>query len=49
MAEIKLNGYECEKCGHTWIPRMEEVPRVCPKCKSPYYDKPRRAPKLVKG
>jgi predicted Zn-ribbon and HTH transcriptional regulator len=33
----------CTRCGHQWWPRMEEPPRICPKCKSPYWDVPRRA------
>lgn len=42
MGEITLKGYQCERCNHKWIPREEnEIPRVCPKCKSPYWDKPR--------
>ena len=46
MAKIKLDGYKCERCGHEWIPRnKEEYPNVCPKCKSPYWDKPRKIPK----
>jgi hypothetical protein len=35
----------CTRCGHKWYPRTPERPRVCPKCKSPYWDKPRK----VKG
>jgi hypothetical protein len=28
---------------HEWIPRKaKEEPRVCPKCKSPYWNRPRR-------
>jgi len=43
MGEIMLKGYKCERCGHKWYPREErEIPRVCPKCKSPYWDKPRK-------
>jgi predicted Zn-ribbon and HTH transcriptional regulator len=43
MGEITLKGYQCERCNHKWIPREEsEIPRVCPKCKSPYWDKPRK-------
>lgn len=44
MAKVQLMvwGYRCERCGWEWVPRVEHVPRVCPKCKSPYWDRPRR-------
>lgn len=48
MAIIKILGYKCERCNHTWTPRDEEEPVVCPKCKSPYWNKPRII-KLTKG
>lgn len=31
----------CLRCGHEWFPRTPNEPRVCPKCKSPYWNKPR--------
>ena len=40
--EIKLYEYTCERCGHKWIPRTKEKPRVCPKCKSPYWDRKKK-------
>jgi predicted Zn-ribbon and HTH transcriptional regulator len=44
--KIQLDGWECERCGHRWVPRDMAAepngPRVCPKCKSPYWDRPRR-------
>ena len=43
---ITVMGYRCERCGHEWIPREREElqePKVCPKCKSPYWNKPRKA------
>ena len=41
--KITVEGLKCERCGHEWIPRdMKEKPKVCPKCKSPYWDVPRR-------
>lgn len=39
MGKTKIEGYKCERCGHTWPPRKEEKPEVCPKCNSPYWDK----------
>jgi len=40
---ITVMGYRCERCGHEWIPReMPREPRVCPKCKSPYWDIPKK-------
>lgn len=39
-----LKGYECERCKHQWVPRDESNPTVCPKCKSPYWNKPRTLP-----
>jgi len=38
--EIKVYECKCERCGHEWITRSEDAPVVCPKCKSPYWDKP---------
>jgi hypothetical protein len=36
---VKLTGCRC-RCGHEWLPRhREEKPRVCPKCKSPNWDR----------
>lgn len=48
MARITLQGFLCERCGHKWVPREEETPRVCPRCKSPYWDRPRRDLRLSK-
>lgn len=31
---IEADGYECDKCGHEWIPRRGKAPKVCPECKS---------------
>ena len=41
--EIRLVGFRCERCGHEWVPKdINQEPRVCPKCKSPYWNKPRK-------
>lgn len=43
MGEITLRGYICERCKHKWVPRnLKEKPAVCPKCKSPYWNTPRK-------
>lgn len=40
MAIVKLltKIIECLRCGHKWTPRKPEV-RICPKCKSAYWDR----------
>ncbi len=43
MAEVLIEGYKCERCGHEWAPReKDQAPKVCPKCKSPYWDRPKK-------
>jgi len=43
-----LKRYNCLRCkdGHEWIPRTDEFPKVCPKCKSPYWNVPRKQTKV---
>lgn len=41
---ITVMGYRCERCEHEWIPRdFDSEPKVCPRCKSPYWNRPRKA------
>lgn len=48
--EIKLPKLRCLRCNHEWHPRKEEMPKTCPNCKSPYWDRERRKnDKNVKG
>lgn len=42
MPKVTVAGFRCERCGHEWVPRGAKKPKVCPKCKSPYWDTPRR-------
>jgi hyperosmotically inducible periplasmic protein len=45
---LRVEGCRCERCGHEWVPRRgAKPPKVCPRCKSPYWDTPRRSPKLT--
>lgn len=45
---IVFEGYECLRCSHKWVPIGEGPPKVCPKCKSPYWNTPRRIEKAVR-
>ena len=37
-ANVLIRGHKCYRCGHEWRPRnLNEIPEVCPKCKSPYW------------
>ena len=39
--EIRQMGFECLRCGRRWIPKVVgKKPLTCPKCRSPYWDKP---------
>lgn len=51
MAELKMGlgyrvliiGNKCFRCGHAWRPTNIDIkPAVCPKCKNPYWDRPRQ-------
>ena len=47
MAYVLIQGYMCERCGYRWGSRTgtgmrpRTDPRTCPKCKTPYWNKPR--------
>jgi predicted sulfurtransferase len=50
ISSIEVTLYTCERCEHRWCPRdplaeAPEIPKVCPKCKSPYWNTPRRETK----
>jgi hypothetical protein len=34
-----LRIHKCLRCSHDWPSRMERLSEVCPKCKSPYWNK----------
>ena len=44
MAIVMMQGFECERCRYRWVPRntAKKEPSICPKCKSPYWNKPRQ-------
>ena len=41
---ITVMGYRCERCTHEWIPKNfnNGAPKVCPACKSPYWNTPKK-------
>ena len=48
---ISVPVYECLRCGHSWPSRFymtngvaDKVPKICPKCKSLFWNKPRVRP-----
>ena len=43
-----LPEYKCKRCNWTWIPRTEN-PLTCPKCRSPFWDKPRKRGEINDG
>jgi DNA-directed RNA polymerase subunit RPC12/RpoP len=44
MPKITMDGYRCTRCEHEWVPRAkDEEPKVCPKCKSAYWNTLRRS------
>ena len=50
MAKVPITvmGFRCERCDHEWIPiNSSREPAVCPKCKSPYWNRPRRKASML--
>jgi hypothetical protein len=37
-------GFRCERCKHEWLPKSSsgKEPRVCPACKTPYWNEPKK-------
>ncbi len=44
---LTLPTLDCKRCGHHWYPRTAKDPRVCPKCKSPYWDREYAQPRAA--
>ncbi len=52
MGRVEFSGFKCERCGHLWAPRQAldsgepvTLPKVCPSCKSAWWDVPRKEKK----
>jgi|GEM_PF-2011971 len=39
---LEIVTLTCLRCGHSWIRRKVTPPKNCPKCISPYWNKPRQ-------
>ena len=40
----------CSRCDHEWVPKRTTqvtLPKVCPRCKNPNWNKPKRETKKV--
>ena len=46
MEEFTLQTLKCNRCNHTWIPRVN--PLQCPKCKSYYWNETKEYDKRKK-
>ena len=42
MNQNRIQILSCTRCNHKWLPRSKKLPKVCPMCNSPYWNKPRR-------
>ena len=40
---MEIKELKCLRCNHTWISRLYKggIPKSCPSCKSPYWNKPK--------
>jgi len=43
MPNIMIKGYKCNRCKKEWVSNKNKnkEPIVCPRCKSPYWNKDR--------
>ena len=39
--EVKIDGWQCERCGYSWA-KGTVYPKTCAKCRTPYWDRPRK-------
>ena len=47
IIDITKKGFKCFRCRNEWIPQdIKDRPVTCPKCKSPYWNKPRKNKKV---
>jgi len=42
---MELLALKCKRCNGEWYPRKPQLPKVCPKCNSPYWNRERKKKK----
>ena len=56
MSRISVSVFKCERCGRIWLPKNWDnnpdtldklLPKVCPKCKSPYWNTQRKSANII--
>jgi len=46
IVKVEADGFECSRCSHVWVPKKAGFQaKTCPKCRSPYWMKERKAKK----
>ncbi len=40
--KITMTELKCKRCGYSWFPKTRNIPKVCPKCKSAWWNIPRK-------
>ena len=46
MGKATIEAFKCDRCQYVWSPKQKEIkPLTCPKCRSPFWDTPRRRDK----
>lgn len=41
-ATVTVVKHKCVRCDHEWQSRVDRLPKCCPKCKSYYWQVPRK-------
>lgn len=42
LVRLLTRECRCEQCKHKWVPRLAQIPVICPKCKRQNWNEPRR-------
>lgn len=38
---LNIDSFKCSRCGRVWKPKHGGIPELCPRCKSPYWNRER--------